>query len=115
MSCATKNRITQRAGDTFSWIAVKVALPAGPNWSARSQVRNESNGYTYDLTVTLTLRPTPAEGYDLKLYAPAPDTVAWLDKGPLTCDVEFFDLDNAATQVSSPDFTINVIGKGTDP
>jgi len=111
-------QIPHKRGDTFSYGATDVALPADEGWTARAQVRDplapDSAAALTELTVTLTPPVASATAWDLWLFASATDTANWPVNGNyanpkiLVCDIQFSLSGNPAVVVSSATFQILV-------
>ena len=111
-------QIPHKRGDTFSYGAADVALPAGQCWTARAQVRDplaaDGTAPLTELTVRLSPPVPPATTWDLWLFAPAAATAGWPVSGNyanpkiLVCDIQFSRTDEPAVVVSSATFQILV-------
>ena len=111
-------QIPHKRGDTFSYGATDVALPAGESWTARAQVRDplapDGAAALTELAVTLTPPVAPATTWDLWLLASPADTANWPVNGNyanpkiLVCDIQFSLSGNPAVVVSSATFQILV-------
>jgi hypothetical protein len=111
-------QISHKRGDTFSYGASDVSLPAGESWTASAHVRDplapDSSPPLTSLACALTPPVAPATNWDLSLYAPATDTAKWpvspnyAVPKTLVCDVQFTCQSNPSIVVSSATLQILV-------